>query len=165
MNMSGLNYSCVQSELGKIFVVANRRGVSKVIFGEGGFREFLDSVNGSRVMEGGAAEELAGELRLYLEGRLSRFKSVVDISAGTGFQKAVWKKLLEVPYGEVITYKELACAVGRPAAARAVGNAVGANPVPIVIPCHRVLAANGLGGYACGVEIKKDLLKLEGALA
>ena len=93
------------------------------------------------------------------------FKSVVDISAGTGFQKAVWKKLLEVPYGEVITYKELACAVGRPAAARAVGNAVGANPVPIVIPCHRVLAANGLGGYACGVEIKKDLLKLEGALA
>ena len=116
------------------------------------------------MIEGGAAEELAAELSLYLEGRLSSFKTDVDLSSGTRFQKAVWKKLLEVPYGEVITYKDLARAVGSPNGARAVGNAVGANPVPIVIPCHRVLASNGLGGYTCGVEIKKDLLRLEGAL-
>jgi O-6-methylguanine DNA methyltransferase len=162
--MSNLNFSSIESEIGKIFIIANSRGVSKVIFGEKGFKNFLDSVNSSRVIEGGAAEELAAELSLYLEGRLSSFKTDVDLSSGTRFQKAVWKKLLEVPYGEVITYKDLARAVGSPKGARAVGNAVGANPVPIVIPCHRVLASNGLGGYSCGVEIKKDLLRLEGAL-
>ncbi|HSC35545.1 MAG TPA: methylated-DNA--[protein]-cysteine S-methyltransferase, partial [Thermodesulfobacteriota bacterium] len=99
------------------------------------------------------------------DGRLSEFKTPIDVSEGTPFQKSVWKKLLDIPYGETATYGDVAERVGKPGAARAVGNAVGANPIPIVIPCHRVLASNGLGGYSGGIDIKKDLLRIEGTLS
>ncbi len=159
-----MNFSYLITRVGQVFVLAGPGGVSRVIFGEKGFRDYLDGMK-TRVIEGGAAEDMVGELELYFGGRLKRFKTVIDVSEGTPFQTAVWKKLLDIPYGEVITYKELAENLGRPGSARAVGNAVGANPIPIVIPCHRVLAANGLGGYSSGVAIKKELLMLEGAIS
>lgn len=162
--MSDLSFSTVDYDLGKIYVVANKRGVSNIFFGKKGFFEFLDSIDDADVKEGGAAEKFASELRQYLKGKRSGFKTALDLSSGTRFQKAVWKKLLEVPYGEVVTYKELARRVGSPRAARAVGNAMGKNPLPIVVPCHRVLGANGLGGYSCGMDIKKNLLRLEGVI-
>ncbi len=108
---------------------------------------------------------MAYELELYFDGKLSEFKTGIDVSEGTPFQISVWNKLLDIPYGETVTYKEIAESVGRPGASRAVGNAVGANPIPIVIPCHRVLASNGLGGYSSGIDIKKDLLRVEGAIS
>jgi methylated-DNA-[protein]-cysteine S-methyltransferase len=77
----------------------------------------------------------------------------------------VWKELIEIPYGRVNTYKELARNIGNPNAFRAVGNAVGSNPIPIIIPCHRIVASNGLGGYSAGLRIKMTLLKLEGAIS
>ena len=108
-----------------------------------------------------------------VEGWLSRYFSGEKVSPaelplapdGTDFQRLVWQKLLEIPYGETVTYGDIArvIAPGR-MSPRAVGNAVGANPVPIIIPCHRVLAANGLGGFSCGVDIKQKLLKIEGIL-
>jgi len=81
---------------------------------------------------------------------------------GTRFQLAVWGALQEIPYGQAVTYGELAELVGRPRAARAVGRAVGTNPLPILVPCHRVVAAGGLGGYGPGPSWKERLLALEG---
>ncbi len=163
--MDDFRFSTIDSDVGKIFVISNENGVSNVFFSRKEYREYLKSLGVKDIKEGGAAESFARELRQYLRGKRSGFKSTLDLSSGTRFQQAVWKKLLEVPYGEVVTYKELACAVGSPKAARAVGNAVGKNPLPIVVPCHRVLAANGLGGYSCGIEIKKNLLRLEGVIS
>jgi O-6-methylguanine DNA methyltransferase len=83
--------------------------------------------------------------------------------AGTEFQKAVWEELRKIPRGQTRTYGEIAGAIGRPKAARAVGSACGANPLPLFIPCHRVVAKNGLGGFVAGLPWKILLLKMEGA--
>ena len=106
-------------------------------------------------------------LRRYFAGERESFRGLkLDLSAGSPFQQAVWRELRRIPWGEVISYSELARRVGRPRAARAVGNAVGRNPLPIVIPCHRVIKADGsIGGFGCGVEIKRALLGIEGIAA
>lgn len=88
-------------------------------------------------------------------------ETIVEKLSGTAFQKAVWRAICRIPYGETVTYKELAARVGRPTAIRAVASACGANPLPYYIPCHRVVGTNGIGGYACGVEAKKLLLQAE----
>lgn len=107
-------------------------------------------------------ERLAHELGEYLTGRRRQF-GVPFLTHGTPFQQAVWEELAAIPYGTTITYGELACRVGRPQAARAVGQAVGANPLPILIPCHRVLpAGGGCGGFGPGPSWKRRLLALEG---
>lgn len=85
----------------------------------------------------------------------------VDKLSGTPFQKRVWKAIQKIPYGKTLTYKELAKKVGSPNAYRAVGSACGKNPLPIIIPCHRVVASNGIGGFTGGLKLKKKLLKLE----
>jgi methylated-DNA-[protein]-cysteine S-methyltransferase len=163
--MSILNYSTLNSFIGEIFVVSTEEGVAKVIFGEERFWEFKSNLNGHMLIKGGQAEKSAEELELYLLGKLKKFEIKPDIAHGNLFQIKVWKKLLKVPYGWVITYGELAREIGKPNAARAVGNAVGSNPIPIIVPCHRVVASNGIGGYSSGIEIKKILLKIEGAIS
>lgn len=102
----------------------------------------------------------AEQLREYFAGELRAF-SLPVAPEGTAFQQRVWQGLLDIPYGETLTYSQLARAIGCPNGARAVGGACGANPLPIIIPCHRVLAKGGTGGYAYGAEIKKTLLKIE----
>ena len=163
--MNHIYYSSVISRVGQVFVLSNEKGVSRIIFGEKEFRNHIGGLNGARVVEGGAAADMAREIELYFDGQLSEFKTPIDVSEGTPFQNSVWMKLLDIPYGGTATYREIAEGVGRPGAARAVGNAVGANPIPIVIPCHRVLASNGLGGYSSGIDIKKVLLRVEGTLS
>ena len=97
----------------------------------------------------------------YLEGKRSAFELALDLR-GTPFQLEVWKALLEIPYGETRSYREIARAVGRPSAVRAVGAANGANPLALVVPCHRVVASGGgLGGYGGGLELKARLLAME----
>ena len=108
-----------------------------------------------------ALERTALELDEYFAGRRTAF-TVTPAPQGTAFQRAVWRELTAVPYGQTLTYGALAARIGRPGAARAGGQAVGANPCLIVIPCHRVLAKTGLGGFACGLERKKTLLAIEG---
>ncbi len=104
----------------------------------------------------------AAQLGEYFSGARTSF-SLPLAPRGTAFQLAVWKALADIPYGETITYGELAQRVGRPAAFRAVGQANGANPIPIVYPCHRVVAAGcRLGGYGGGLETKRRLLAMEG---
>lgn len=106
--------------------------------------------------------EAAAQLQRYFAGALTRFDLQLDL-LGTPFQCAVWQALLCIPAGRTCSYGELAHAIGKPAAARAVGAAVGRNPVSVVVPCHRVLGAGGaLTGYAGGLERKRALLEREG---
>ncbi len=100
----------------------------------------------------------------YLEGKRASFDHLDLLDPeGTDFQKSVWKALLKIPYGKTSSYKEIAKIIGRPRANQAVGTAIGKNPFLIIIPCHRVIKADGsLGGFAYGKEIKKALLKIEG---
>ena len=95
-----------------------------------------------------------------LEAWLRKFP-VIGISSGTKFQQAVWNELKKIPRGQTRTYGEIAAAMGHPKAARAVGSACGANPLPLFIPCHRAVAAKGLGGFSCGLPWKKLLLEIE----
>ena len=103
------------------------------------------------------------QIEEYLAGERRAFDLPLA-PAGTGFQRQVWFALADIPYGETVSYAELAARVGRPRAFRAVGQANGANPLPIVLPCHRVVASGGgLGGYGGGLDLKRRLLALEGA--
>jgi O-6-methylguanine DNA methyltransferase len=105
------------------------------------------------------------ELLLYLDGKLKQFTVPLDMR-GTEFQKKVWQQLLKIPYGKTASYGDIARAVGSHGASRAVGGASHKNPIPIVVPCHRVVGASGsLVGYGGGIELKKKLLELESALA
>jgi O-6-methylguanine DNA methyltransferase len=109
--------------------------------------------------------EAARQLRAYFAGQLRRFDLPLDMQ-GTPFQLRVWHELERIPYGETRSYRQIAEAVGAPRAVRAVGAANGANPIPIVVPCHRVIGANGkLVGYGGGLPLKKRLLELEGSRA
>jgi methylated-DNA-[protein]-cysteine S-methyltransferase len=108
--------------------------------------------------------DVATQLKEYFEGRRREFELPLA-PEGTPFQLRVWNALLEIPYGETISYGELAARIGDRSASRAVGLANGSNPLPIVIPCHRVIGSNGkLTGYGGGLPIKERLLALEGAL-
>ncbi|MHB1380187.1 MAG: methylated-DNA--[protein]-cysteine S-methyltransferase [Desulfurivibrionaceae bacterium] len=105
--------------------------------------------------------ELLGE---FFEGQRRKFPQLPRspfVEKGTGFQKSVWERIAEIPYGETRTYKELAQALGNPGAARAVGQACNANPLALIVPCHRVTGSSGLGGFAGGHAVKKMLLLLE----
>jgi methylated-DNA-[protein]-cysteine S-methyltransferase len=108
------------------------------------------------------ASSAAAQLTEYFAGRRQSFDLELNLK-GTEFQLAVWNELLRIPYGETITYAELARRIGRPSAIRAVGTANGANPIPVIVPCHRVIGSNGtLTGYGGGIERKQWLLAHEG---
>lgn len=108
-----------------------------------------------------AFPEAVDQLDEWFAGRRQAFDLPLDLH-GTAWQQRVWDVLLEIPFGATVTYGEVARRAGRPGAARAVGHAVGRNPVAIVVPCHRVVATNGLGGYTGGLDIKRWLLAHEG---
>jgi methylated-DNA-[protein]-cysteine S-methyltransferase len=141
----------------KLRLVATNAGIRAV--------EFLPRppAEGSRNDAHEILEEAASELRAYFAGRLRVFHMPLDMQ-GTDFQMDVWRQLRNIPYGETRSYAQIAEAIGRPKAIRAVGAANGSNPVAIVVPCHRVVGANGkLTGYGGGLPLKKRLLELEGA--
>ena len=111
-----------------------------------------------------ALDRLSAQLSAYLAGTLQEFTVPVDLR-GTEFQMEVWRALQEIPYGDVRSYAEIAESIGRPKAVRAVGMANHDNPVPIVVPCHRVIGSNRtLTGYGGGLDLKEKLLQLEGVL-
>lgn len=102
----------------------------------------------------------------YLAGRSRTLDFPIDLSAGTPFQRRVWRAALRIPYGRARSYRWIASKVGGTRYARAVGNALGSNPVPLIVPCHRVVAHDAsLGGFSCGLSVKRNLLELEGTLA
>nr|WP_263312739.1 methylated-DNA--[protein]-cysteine S-methyltransferase [Mammaliicoccus sp. Marseille-Q6498] len=106
--------------------------------------------------------QLEQELNLYFEGKLDKFTVPIKFNFGTPFQQKVWQALCDIPYGETISYKQLAENIGQPTAFRAVANANGKNHLTILVPCHRVIAADGgLGGYSSGIERKELILNIE----
>jgi methylated-DNA-[protein]-cysteine S-methyltransferase len=109
-------------------------------------------------------ERVRCELESYFDGRTRRFRTPLDFGdVGTPFQRRVWEELLEIPYGEIVSYGDVARAVGSPRGVRAVGQAVGRNPIPVIVPCHRVVGSDRrLTGFGCGLPVKVRLLELEG---
>lgn len=158
------------SGLGPIYLAVSERGLVAIEFGEdeGLFLQRLRSrTNAEPVRSPARVTAAAEQLQAYLAGQRSAFDLPLDLGLLTAFQRKVLMTVMGVPRGEVTTYGDLAKRIGRPKAARAVGQALGSNPIPIVIPCHRVLASDGsLGGYSGreGVKTKEKLLQLEGAL-
>jgi methylated-DNA-[protein]-cysteine S-methyltransferase len=120
--------------------------------------------HGRRDEESPVLKEAAKQLEEYFAGERTDFDLRMELD-GTPFQRAVWAELSRIPYGETISYGELARRVGRPRGPRAVGQANGRNPIAIIVPCHRVLASNGIGGYGGGLPVKRALLALEGVTA
>lgn len=157
------------SRVGPLWVAVGRRGLVAIEFGddEAGFVRRLASRSSAPVWRSQAhVAESIEQLRDYLAGRRNSFDLPIDLSRVTDFQREVLRAAAEVPAGLVATYGEIAQRIGKPRAARAVGQALAHNPIPIVVPCHRVVAADGsLTGYSggAGVETKARLLALEGA--
>ncbi|HSM62166.1 MAG TPA: methylated-DNA--[protein]-cysteine S-methyltransferase [Longimicrobiales bacterium] len=143
---------------GPVTVWVSRQGVRRVEFGDLPTDAHVESPESRPPMLTRAVEQL----REYFAGTRHTFDVPIDLEATTDFQRDVYRELVKVPHGRLITYGELAEAVGRPELARAVGQAVGSNPVPILIPCHRVIAADHrLGGFGGGLRAKVALLAVE----
>jgi O-6-methylguanine DNA methyltransferase len=150
--------------LKKVFVGSTEKGVCRVDFlkTEKTFlKELRRSFRGRVVKDDRKNRSALHQLRKYLKGELRRFHCKLDLS-GTRFQKKVWSALVEIPYGQTRSYKEIALTIDHPKAFRAVGNANGRNPIPLIVPCHRVIESNGrLGGFGYGVKVKRKLLDFE----
>ena len=161
-----VRYDVVGSPIGDLLVAATDRGLCRIWFGPEGQEEELARLFGVRVLRSPKPlDRTRRELDDYFEGRLHEFDLPVDLTAVTDFHRTVLTELARVPYGTTATYGGLAAKLGRPSAARAIGGAMNRNPIPIVLPCHRVVGAHGeLTGYAGGLERKVALLELEGAL-
>ncbi len=161
-----IHYSCFDSPFGLVFVAKTIKGVCLVNFSKISEAVFL-SILKTRFQKGATRDDnklkrIRNELFDYFNGHRVNFKALLDLSIGTKFQRKVWDKVSEIPYGEIRTYKWVAKSIGNVHAVRAVGNAVGKNPVPPIVPCHRVVRSDGcLGGYSSGISLKKKLLKLE----
>ena len=159
----------LDSPLGELGLAAGEHGLMAVSLGQG-LEHSLPALLGGRHDRGRGRhnpfellEQACAQIVEYLLSAREKFELPLDLSSGTEFQRAVWRRLGKQRFGQPTSYAELAEAVGRPGATRAVGNAVGANPLPIVIPCHRVLATGGkLGGFSGGLQRKRQLLKIEG---
>jgi methylated-DNA-[protein]-cysteine S-methyltransferase len=160
---SGISARAVKTPVGVIYIVAtNDRVLAIELPGAQSARpveRWLRHRTGTP-----AIRAAAQELRDYFAGRRRRFTVPVD-PAGTEFQQRVWRSIAAIPFGETVSYAEIATDLGGPEKARAVGAAVGANPIPIIIPCHRVIGSDGsLTGYSGGLRMKVWLLHHEGVL-
>ncbi len=163
-----VRYAGVDSLFGKVLIAGTDRGVCRL---EIGMRErkFVESTK-ERYRCWVVRDEafMAGytrQLQEYFDGQRRRFDLKLDFLEGTEFQQKVWRTLYSIPYGEVRSYKWVAQTIGSNQAFRAVGAGCGANPLAIIVPCHRVVSHNGkLGGFGYGLEMKQQLLQLEGAL-
>ena len=152
----------VASPLGLLTILASDNGVHAIAFE--GDRTEQAKTNLPRTEDHPIINAVDEKLAMYFDGTLKVFDLPLDLR-GTDFQKRVWKLLLEIPFGETRTYRDIACALDNTGASQAVGAANGKNPVAIVVPCHRVIGASGhLTGYAGGMDKKKFLLKHEGVI-
>ncbi len=147
----------IDSPVGPLELVVDDLGVRAIHF------TTADRVSDAEPPAHDVLDRLLSQLREYFAGTRQTFDLPLLPERGTPFQRAVWKALQRIPYGETWSYSELAVKVGRPKAVRAVGQANGANPLPIVVPCHRVIGRDGtLTGFGGGVEVKRLLLSIEG---
>lgn len=166
-----LYYDELQSPIGPLTVCATEKGLCLIEFGSFYVKEAVIQQwsrtwagNGGYQRDEARLAPAITQLKQYFAGELKAFDVQLDMR-GTSFQLQVWEALKSIPYGNVCSYKDVAESIGRPKAVRAVGGANNKNPVPIVVPCHRVIGTDGtLIGYAGGPEIKRILLTLEGVM-
>ena len=158
--MTEIGYGYVDTTIGRLLVAGSDRGLHSIDWQSGGHAAEPED---DWVARNAPVKEAIRQLKAYFKGRLSRFEVKVA-PQGTPFQLSVWKALQRIPFGKTLSYGELAARLDRPTASRAVGAANGANPIPIIIPCHRVIGSTGkLTGFGGGLSTKQLLLELEGA--
>jgi methylated-DNA-[protein]-cysteine S-methyltransferase len=168
MKTRKLSYDVVATRLGPVYVACTESGLAMVQIGgsAAAWKSLLrKTFSAEPAKHPAAVRKLAVQVREYFNGKRRTFHARIDWRLMRPFQRRVLRAALRIPYGTTATYGEIAAAIGNPRAARAVGRALGANPIPLVIPCHRVIASGGaLGGYSAtgGVRVKRKLLDLEG---
>jgi methylated-DNA-[protein]-cysteine S-methyltransferase len=153
-----MNYTTIESPVGPLLMVADESGLCFLSFAgkKGAVKPHCDWTENQKPFV-----EITRQLRAYFRGQLKEFGVRLNLQ-GTPFQLRVWESLREIPYGETTSYGQLARRIGQPSAVRAVGTANGSNPIPIIVPCHRVIGSDGsLTGYGGGLPIKEKLLALE----
>lgn len=159
-------YDHFDSPLGPLWIVAGKAGLSYLLrsSNEPVFLHEIEIRSGIRPIKNPhKLSRWHTGLSRYFSGEKMQFDGPISFLEGTGFQQKVWSSLLRIPYGEVRSYQWLGNQLGIKRAGRAIGNACGKNPIPIILPCHRIVCENGsLGGYTGGIQIKKNLLALEG---
>lgn len=152
-----MNYAYVASPVGRLLLYG-RDALEGLVFPTG---RYVRDPDPSWKEAPEAFQTVRNQLDLYFDGRLRAFELDLDM-AGTPFQKRVWQALMTIPYGTTVTYGELAREIGNPRGSRAVGLANGKNPIPVIVPCHRVIGKNGsLTGFGGGLPVKRFLLALE----
>jgi len=164
--MKVLRYSTIETPFGTVWFAASPAGLSFLVlryFNDRRVVQELRKVRGAKLMrDDRALHRFAGQLTRYFRGEKVPFDFDLDLSSGTQFQRSVWKIVRKIPYGTLVSYKSIAREYGNSLCARAVGNALGSNPIPIVIPCHRVIRTDrSLGGFSGGIKWKKNLIALE----
>jgi methylated-DNA-[protein]-cysteine S-methyltransferase len=158
-----VRYDLTESPFGELFIAASERGLCRISYHPERQDEEVARLFGVRVLRA-PLDDVRRELEEYFEGSRREFDLPLDLRVAP-FHEAVLHELARVPYGRTDTYGSLAAKVGRPRAARAVGTVMNRNPLPIVLPCHRIVGANGsLTGYGGGLHVKRALLELEGAM-
>jgi len=162
-----LYYTTIKSPVGEILATRSERGLNSVSFPKSRWEKFISALEKDKditlIEDDKKFSNLKNNLKAYFSGKKVQFKEEFDLKGGTDFQKKVWTAMQKIPFGETRSYNWLAKQVGGRNKARAVGAACGANPLPILIPCHRVIREDGgLGGYGGGLSLKKKLLKIEG---
>lgn len=151
-------FSVFDSPVGRLLLAGDGRSLCRVAFQS---EQWPDELESEWIRRDSEFTDVVAQLDAYFSGTLTQFDLPL-LPSGTAFQQQVYQALLSVPYGETTTYGAIASKIGRPTAVRAVGAANGSNPIPIIIPCHRIIGANGsLTGFGGGLEIKRHLLELE----
>ena len=168
--LGDVTYGFAESPFGELLVALTAQGVVKLDYPDRDFDEELEMIAARlspRVLfSPKATNSVRRELGEYFEGKRRDFDVPVDLSLSRGFARKVLSATARIPFGSLSTYREVAAEAGNIKATRAAGNALGSNPIPIVVPCHRVVrTGGGLGGYTGGLDRKRALLRLEGALA
>jgi methylated-DNA-[protein]-cysteine S-methyltransferase len=164
-----VGFGFADSPFGPLLVAMSGRGLVRLAYPNERPDDVLAELAANvspRVLESaGATDPIRRELDEYFEGRRRGFSVPTDFALSRGFTRAILQRTAKIPFGHLATYREMATAAGSPRGARAAGNALGSNPIPIVVPCHRVVHADGgLGGYTGGIDRKVVLLRLEGVL-
>ncbi|MFQ6122899.1 MAG: methylated-DNA--[protein]-cysteine S-methyltransferase [Dehalococcoidales bacterium] len=162
-----LDYIIFKTDMGWMGILGSSRGLLCIALPHPSAREirqlFGDSISNAS-WSPRLFRDLVQRLKLYFGGHKVNFPDELDLTGATAFQRAVWETTKLIPYGETRSYAWVAKQIKQPKALRAVGQALSRNPLPIIVPCHRVIASNsGLGGFSGGIEMKKRLLHLEGA--
>jgi methylated-DNA-[protein]-cysteine S-methyltransferase len=161
----GFYSSIFQTRAGWVGLIGSTSGLQRVILPRESAREVQELLGGAALEKADFRADLQERLQDYFSGLRVDFPDVLDLSGATPFQRRVWQAARHIPYGATRSYQWLASHIGRPGAARAVGQALGKNPLPIIVPCHRVAASSGeLGGFTGGIEMKKYLLCLENSV-